>query len=691
MSFTVVSAAGKVIDLGADIAGRLNSIAAEPDLLDALAEALVQEQPELPPRLESLLADQEFRTLRTFLRRAAGTLSPDEHLRLLAGRVTEIPSDGIPWSWKSTRKRKLPPVGALTLSLKGDAKTSVRVLPGPRYEFKGADVVAGGGEAAADRFCDTVIDSIIESADARVNDWTNVLDGRIDDLIADALSRLPLRLEHRDKLTGIVNEKTGEALDRLNDELEQDLRDALTESTDSVRQALGSFADDNLAAFESLDEAAEHCMAPLKQLLSTCRTIEAQVASAVEKAEKQSLSIQYARTVSASDTSTTLLTFHLDPRNEHARALYRQMFGGDFTAAIDAGMNSDNAAISLEGGVFKRVLEREERSGLTFNLFGLGVESRRALSAELKIEQGPGGQINILTAEGAVSESRTGFGEGQSIEISNLVDLVTSADSPDAFTAKLIYTDKKLKPKELRQYLKSLEETGLLATGATERSAKLEATVGALRGPERAVRIETTLALTRAELVEATRADEDAIVRTAIEEQLKAYRRVGWAGAALRRLEALTGNAAIDVLVQWRDFSGRDVRRAMRLGRHASKTDKDIVSLVPAITIRARRLASFVSRWRELESVGATASNGVNELDDAALREIQKLHVAATADLKAWADASNLLIRLSRADVSPVAAVFLASLRRLCSKSDEHLVPVITWTEDGEERQIAVV
>ena len=47
MTHTLVSTAGKAIDLGADFADRLDEIAQQPDLIDALAEALAQDRPEL--------------------------------------------------------------------------------------------------------------------------------------------------------------------------------------------------------------------------------------------------------------------------------------------------------------------------------------------------------------------------------------------------------------------------------------------------------------------------------------------------------------------------------------------------------------------------------------------------------------------------------------------------------------------
>lgn len=902
MTYTLISTAGKAIDLGADIADKLNEIAEEPDLIDALAEALAQDRPDLPPLLRALLPDPEFRALRTFLKRAAGRLSPDEHLRQLAGAVAEIPAKGIPWTWKSTRKGKLPAVGALTLSLKRSAQASARIRPGPGYEFKGAlgiagdlkapfsfgrvsmsrrrsyrntllvkfahpedmrvlevlrldlpvianfqdpvalldaksfasvklaatgsirlgagvqaghswvhaldaggaavssrlkaafgyklnwvrtgkfslsigrlkggqlrvklsesheesrsrslsvgaeakisglgktlvplmkqlaevpdrldgivktyskpsvllreklgerlqgteesvralaDVLAGGGEAAAERFCDSLIDAIVESAGVGTTNWTDLLDGKIDGVVEETVSRLPVAPGRRDDLVAVIGQQTGDALESLKEHLLVELRTALSRDTEPVRQALARFADDNLEAFDNLDDAAKRCMAPLKRFLADYRGLEGRITNAVEVAENERLAIRYGRSVSVTDTQATLLTFRLDPRDASARNLYRQMLGGDFADSITAGMDPENVAIMLERGIFKRVFEREATSGLTFNLFGLGIASRRELSTELKVEHGPGGQINILEAEGQVSESRAAFGEGQSMHIGSLVNLLTSPDAPDAFTVQLSYTDENMKPKELRQYLRSLEDARLITGGATQRMAKMDATLGAARGHRRRMRIDTTLALSRTELRETANADEDTIIRVAIEEQLKSYRRLGWARRALGRLERATGKNAADVFFAWRNDSRRQIERHLGVDhRSGSRTAKHVVYLIPAITRRAGNLASFIARWQVLHQMGEANADGIQQLGEAQLREIRQLHDAVIKDLRAWAHARGSLAGRAREDVSPVAAAFLASLRRLGSKSREPLIPVISWSEGGDTRRVAVV
>ena len=555
-----------------------------------------------------------------------------------------------------------------------------------------AQVLAGGGEAAADRFCKTLIDAVVEAADETMTHWTHLLDGKADGVVEEAMSRVPVAPDCREKLAAIVSRKTENALESINEFLVHELREALKRDTEPVRQALARFAEENLEAFEDLDDAVKHCMAPLKRLLADYRVLEERITSSVEAAEKARLAIRFGRSVSVTDTQATLLRFRVDPRKASARELYRQMLGGDFADAISAGMDPDNAAIKLQGGVFKRVLEREATSGLTFNLFGLGIASRRALSTELKVEHGAGGQINILEAAGQVSESRAAFGEGQSMHIGSLMNLLTSPDTPDAFTVQLSYTDENMKPIELRQYLESLEDAGLIAIGATQRTAKMDTTLGAVRGRRRRMRIDTTLALSRAELREMASADEETIVRIAIEEQLRAYRRLDWARRALVLLEKTTSKHAEEAIFAWRNESRRQVERHLGVDRHsATKTAKHIAYLIPAITRRAWKLDSFINRWQVLDRKSEPAADGIGQPNEAELREIQELHDAAVADLRAWARARGVLVGRSREDVSPVAAAFMASVRRLSFRSGEPLVPVIGWSEGGDTRRVAVL
>ena len=143
MSSFLISATGKTLDLQVHFADKLNEIA-NTNLIEELAKALADDQPKLSTMLQALLPDLEFQALKDFLEHTAQSLKPSEQLRQLAGPVADIPAKGIAWTCKSAREGKLPDTGIVTLTLKGSGQTTVKILPGPSYDFRGALGIAGG-------------------------------------------------------------------------------------------------------------------------------------------------------------------------------------------------------------------------------------------------------------------------------------------------------------------------------------------------------------------------------------------------------------------------------------------------------------------------------------------------------------------------------------------------------------------
>lgn len=554
------------------------------------------------------------------------------------------------------------------------------------------DIVAGGGKLAARRFVNALIDAMAESAGARADHWTDLLAGRIDTVVEERINALPLPPDRRDELTTHVKGSVSEALDDLDESLLRDLKAALREDAQPITATLSRFAEGPSELFDRVDVSAEHCLAPLKRLLARYRTLEERIARAVETAERERLTIRYGRAVSRSKSASTLLRLRLDPRSEEGKSLYGQMLKGDFADAMTVGMDADNDTITLEDCVFKRTFERKTASGLTFNFFGHEIASRRALSTDIKAEHGIGGQINLFEARADVSEEHAAFGESQSMRVGSLLQFIASPDAPDAFSVQLNYTDKRIRPKELREYLTSLEDAGLIADGATERTTIDNGLFGAPEAGEHVVTINTALSLSRKELLEITANDVDTIARVAIDEQLKSWRRIPWADNALARLDDASNRDIAELMFAWRDYSRSRIKRKLGItGTRMSKSQRHIVYLVRGIGERAEDLASFVAHWRQLDRIGQSVNNQVERLGEARLGEYRKLHQDMIADLGAWVDARNWIVGLSREDVSPVAAAFLASLRKLSPRADEPLIPIIAWTEDGETRHLAVV
>ena len=574
--------------------------------------------------------------------------------------------------------------------LEREFKSRMKTLDAPAQAMLG--VVAGDGDA--DEAVDALAGAIVGAARARSGNWTDMLEGKVDGVVEKALDAVEVTPDRRVELAGVIRKKTREALADLEGGLREKLKAALEEDVGAgaITEALARFTGQRDAALDAMDASAATLIEPLKNLLARYRALEERIGGAVEAVEKEKLAVRYARSVSRQSKTQALLVFDLDPRDAQAAALYRQMLTGDFAAAMTAGMDGASTAITLKDSVFKRVFDDRSASGITFNLFGLELASRRELSATLKVEHDLGGQIDVFEAEGAVAREKAGFGESQSMRVGSLMHFLTAPNAPDAFVVQLNYTDDNMKPRELREYVRSLEDAGLIAEGATLRLAELDEDFGA-PGGERPLRIDTRLALSHEVIRKIGRVNEKRITSVAIRKQLEAYRRMDWAARSLDLFASLVGgvNQVEKRILEARGVGRRILKNRLGLtGRVRRDQERKIVGLVWGIADRAGDLANFISRWRQLDGMSLTVDGRADGLDDALLAEVRTLHQQMLADLRAWVDARSPLVGLAREDLSPIAAAFLASLRELAGQPAQPLIPILTYNKDSHTQHLPI-
>ena len=569
-------------------------------------------------------------------------------------------------------------------------KSRMKTLDAPAQAMLG--VLAGDGDA--DEVVDALAGAIVAAAWSRSGNWTDMLEGKVDGVVEKALDTVEVTPDRRVELTGLIRKKTREALADLEGALREKLKAALEEDVGAgaITEALARFTGQRDAALDAMDASAATLISPLKKLLARYRALEERIGGAVEAVEKEKLAVRYARSVSRQSKTQALLVFDLDPRDAQAGALYRQMLTGDFAAAMTAGMDGASTAITLKDSVFKRIFEDRSASGITFHLFGLELASHRELSATLKVEHDLGGQIDVFEAEGAVAREKAGFGESQSMRVGSLMHFLTPPDAPDAFVVQLNYTDDNMKPRELREYVRSLEDAGLIAEGATLRLADANEDFGA-PGGERPLRIDTRLALSHEVIRKIGRVNEKRITSVAIRKQLEAYRRMDWAARSLDQFASLVGgvNQVEKRILEARGVGRRILKNRLGLtGRVRRDQERKIVGLVWGVADRAGDLANFISRWRQLDGMSLTVDARADGLDDALLAEVRTLHQQMLADLRAWVDARSPLVGLAREDLSPIAAAFLASLRELAGQPAQPLIPILTYNKDSHTQHLPI-
>ena len=570
-------------------------------------------------------------------------------------------------------------------------KERMKLLDAPAQKLLG---VVSGSRSAED-LADGLAGAILDVTRTRADEWTGMLDGKVDSVIDRALAKFEYARDRDEEITALVKEKARDALDSLNDEMEEKLAAVLAarSGTDSIAEALAQFAEAREDAAKEIDNTAAALLAPLRKLLAHYRATEDRLRRTVETVEKGKLAARFARVVSSARKTQALLVFDLDPRDAQAAELYREMLTGDFRSAMSAASESPSGAITLKDSVFKRVFDDQETSGVTFNLFGLEMGSERKLSAKLRLEHDLGGQIDVFEAEGSVSEEAVAFGEKQSMRVDSLLNFVAGAESADALAIQLNYTDAKMTENELREYVQSLEDAGLIADGAALRLAESDVGFDEHDGGNRLMRIDTRCALTSEALQTIGNANDERITRVAIRRQLEAYDRMDWASQSLGLFAGFLGDAKLveKRIYELRKLGKRRLKEELGIaGIVRSEQARKIRWLVWGIADRAKALASFIKHWRQLNEIRLTTDRPGTVPDETLLTQARNLHSEMLADLRSWVAARSPLEGLHREDLSPIAAAFLTSLRELSGQHAEPLTPIFTCKTNGQSRHIAI-
>ena len=548
---------------------------------------------------------------------------------------------------------------------------------------------------SAENIAEILLQPIMDSAEARIPGWTELLEGWLAGLAEKAASEFELPIEKRPDFGKLLNRLASKVLESLEKDLRSSLAKALKQDADPITRKLNEFAGRRKAGLKKLDASADACLVPLKTLLVRYRALEKKAMKVVEAAEKEKLILRYARSVTHQEADEALLEFDLDPGDAEANGLYRQMLGGDFAEAMIAGLDDENSAIKLRKSFFKRVFQDRETSGITFNLFGIELASRTSLSATLKVERASGGRIKVFRSKGSVQKEHAALGEAQSMRVGSLLNFVTARKAPGAFVVELKYIDKHMKRKELREYIGSFEAHGLIAGGATNRiDAKFD-DVGAIADGKREMQIDTLFALSRDEVRKMCARNEEEIIRVAIEQQVACFRRLPWALKSLQWMQQRIGDSlTVERGILGLRGAGRyKICRSLKIDvRNQSQLEKRTVHLIREITKRAELLAGFISRWSELDTiVEPKADTAVDTIfEDKDLADLRRLHREMLTDLRAWVAVRGVLKGLWQEDLSPISAAFLSALRELSDTADTPLVPILSWSTNSPSQKVAV-
>jgi len=472
------------------------------------------------------------------------------------------------------------------------------------------------------------------------------------------------------QLLARVRERLGLGGD-LGQKLEQALRDALVKRIDQVRGDLKGQVQklldeaDNIGTElldplehvgievkdlrEQANVTATRLLTPVIDYLKRYEQIRLRLLDAIQQTARFKLGMNVSASLTRSRQDNVLLSFRIAEVNANTRAVHRAFVLGrlvhawtEFRAAVDAGH------IQQVEGEFSYLTKRERKFGfaLHFGDFG-GIERTRVKAEQVQFKVDPSG--NILAAATSLSQKAvvSAFHVQRSIGVIGSYDLVAALHDPGQVPSPLAfnigYEDKKLRAKELRQFLESLEDsrvsTPLLTPGATDaaitRYKQLLEQHGL--GDRTAGRVDLALSVSLNDLMQL----------------LKARDRLG---------DAEIARQAVQVQLPYLQFGGGDSERQFSLLAQVAAVFEGGVSEVDAILALsklgpsgtvAERMATLLNR----AGIPIASSGGGNVLVRQLARAVRSMGLRAEEIVQVVdgvADIAALQKKLVRLDANPL-------------------------------------
>lgn len=531
--------------------------------------------------------------------------------------------------------------------------------------------------------------------DERAADWTALLRGEVHALSARVLDRLdPLLVEdHR----AAIENGVGHLLEEAASGLQERLRGTLDALSDAARDQLVSVLEEtgeSIDAFgDAVDDAAARLIAPARRLLERFRSVREKLSDAVEATTREELAVRFLREVKHQRSETALVELRLDTAADGAGRLYRAMLRGDFADAMREA-RAGSEAVEIVGGLFQHAFEVERTQGFSFDLFGIGVETRSILTSSLTVEYDASGTISVFDGRAALEERRSAFGESQSVKLSSGLQLVRSTDAEALapLALRLNYQDEDLEKSELRRFLKSVESAGLLDEGATDAVVARYEELGLPDASgDRALSVDLALPMTGADLHDIEQHPSEARIRAAIEAQVGLLVGLGQTRKSARLLDGLdrrTGNL-IDYLVDKRDERvGPRLRKRINraagssgLGKRFTPDGGKLWGLVVRLRDNAEALDRYVAGVQALREAGPPEVGDDGRLDGDALARIEKRHRKLVRGLDDFVEVDNVVEARLFGDRVTVWNLALVATLDALTRSDLRPVPIVSWRD----------
>ena len=538
--------------------------------------------------------------------------------------------------------------------------------------------------------------ALARSATGSISGWLG-LDERLAALLSKHLEPKlvewmdEFKTELQEKITQVVTEKAGN--------LGEDAKEAVNKYLEPL-EFIGEEIGD---AIESVDELIEKARTKVLQWLRRYESIRKKIYDALETVAKLRVSLAFSAATSATLGKETLLSFDIVEITESTKRAYRGLLLGRADQAWDAFESArENGEIKNIDGVFKGWVNKESSLGLSLRIGDFAMSMKRVKAEDVNIEVAADGQI-IVAGMSIRQDATSDFAyASRKASLVGAYELVEAAANPTAFPAPLgftlAYSDEHMRKRELRQLLRSLEDTAaghiLLRQGATENAIERYEEIAA---GDRSLdaRMDLTLPVTISDFSVLLTKKDEAIRRRAVKLlflQLLSDREKRIAKAMAQAYE---GGVSIQKFIREVVEEG-DVRRSLRQLRGLSGSTSrrseygQVMSRLLSIGRNARTLVEATVQIRRIAEMQTQVSKEVLnhqgedpfEIRNELLAELEDIAETINDKLAVWLKPRGPISGIFTEEI-PARTVVLLTLLSSLGGSEKRIMPVVRIADNG--------
>ncbi|MDZ4326117.1 MAG: hypothetical protein U1A73_14040 [Pseudomonas sp.] len=338
------------------------------------------------------------------------------------------------------------------------------------------------GQVGSEQTAATLVDGLLARWLTLIDERVAMFDG-IPDVVVDRLMELSLPdkldrtrsyvVKARDWLTEAIDKQVNKAGTEAQT-LANQLKGKGTAKLKKILAPLEQVGENVETLANTLNDNASVLLEPLRKLLTRYEKLRKALNDGVRKSASVKLSAAWSENRERTTGHTRELRLRFtQPANKKAAKLFRDLVLGHGSINIEHIQAMGGDGVEVLDGRLLQFSQVSRTASFTLDLFGLKFSDARILNAEARIETDAAGRILAFDGESVQERSSVGPSGEQRARFSADFDFLdaTQGSVPGTLALGFSLTDDKLEPKELRQYLSSFVDAGLLHQDTQQRIA----------------------------------------------------------------------------------------------------------------------------------------------------------------------------------------------------------------------------